>query len=97
MDLHQRAAARGKTRAAGLRLATLDWHQDRRQTPREQYPRPGAPREDHPLGSAYNHYALGAVPSIALGLGAAVSSPRKAISNTWFLNSNASSADKRRT
>src|SRR2546425_6806708 len=76
MDLHKRAAAHGQTRAAGLCLAALDWHQDGGQTPREQYPRPGTPREDQPLGSAQNHYTLGAVPSIAVGLGAAVSAPR---------------------
>src|SRR5436190_19990474 len=76
MDLHQRAAARGQTRAAGLGLPALDWHQDRGQTPREQRPRPGTPREDQPLGSVQNHYEHGALPSIAMGLGAAVSSPR---------------------
>src|SRR2546425_6511997 len=85
MDLHKRAAAHGQTRAAGLCLAALDWHQDRGQTPREQCPRPGTPREDQPLGSAQNHYAHGAVPSMAVGMGAAVSSPRKGISKKWFL------------
>src|SRR5580765_6447315 len=77
MDLHQRAAARGQTRAAGLYLAALDWHQNRGQTPREQCPRPGTPREDQPLGSAQDYSAHAAVPSIAVGVGAVVSPPRK--------------------
>src|SRR3989442_10519836 len=76
MDLHKRAAAHGQTRAAGLCLAALDWHQDRGQTPREQCPRPGTPRENQPLGSAQDHYGHTAVPSMAVGMDAAVSAPR---------------------
>src|SRR2546426_11237839 len=77
MDLHQCAAARGQSRAAGLRLAAVDRHQDPGQTPREQCPCPGTPRENQTLGSAKNHYAHGTVPSSTVGLGAAVSPPRK--------------------
>src|SRR5439155_26536091 len=77
MELHQRAAARRQARAAGLCLAALDRHQDRRQAPRKQCTCPGTPRENQALGSAQDHYAHGAVPSMAVGLGAAVSAPRK--------------------